>query len=61
MDSRYMPKITIRLPQELKSWLAQQAQRNASSQSSEIVRAVRERMERTSGKKQQDIREQPAT
>lgn len=36
----------LRLPTEMKAWLADQAQRNGSSQNSEIIRAVRERMER---------------
>ena len=36
----------LRLPDQLKAWLAQEAEKNASSQNSEIVRAVRERMER---------------
>ena len=57
MNSRYMPKITIRVPQDLKAWLAQQSERNASSQSSEIVRAVRERMERSSHQEERGIRE----
>ena len=36
----------IRVPKELKAWLIEQAGYNASSQASEIVRAVRERMNR---------------
>lgn len=36
----------LRLPSDIKAWLVEQAQRNASSQNSEIVRAVRERMEK---------------
>ena len=35
-----------RLPADVKRWLEIEAKRNASSQASEIVRAVRERMER---------------
>lgn len=46
MTANNMPKIIIRLPSEVKEWLVNQAERNASSQSSEIVRALRERMER---------------
>ena len=46
MSSRDLPKIVIRLPLDVKRWLAQQAAENASSQTSEIVRAVRERMQR---------------
>ena len=36
----------LRLPTDLKAWIAAQAERNASSQNSEVIRAVRERMER---------------
>lgn len=39
--------LQLRLPTDLKAWIAAQADKNASSQNSEIVRAVRERMERT--------------
>jgi hypothetical protein len=46
MNSRELPKIIVRLPQDVKHWLVAQAQRNASSQTSEIVRAVREKMDR---------------
>lgn len=38
--------LQLRLPTDLKDWIAVQADKNASSQNSEIVRAVRERMER---------------
>ena len=38
-------KITIRLPEDVKNWLVGQVRRNASSHASEIVRALRERME----------------
>jgi len=44
-------KMQLRLPADLKLWLAKQAKRNGSSQNSEIVRALRERAERmTTGK-----------
>jgi CRISPR/Cas system-associated protein Csm6 len=46
MDSRKLPKIVVRLPPDVKAWLAEQALKNASSQTSEIVRAVREKMDR---------------
>ncbi|MFD0981617.1 Arc family DNA-binding protein [Tropicimonas aquimaris] len=36
----------LRLPPDLKDWLRAQADKNASSQNSEIIRAVRERMEK---------------
>lgn len=37
---------TLRLPVDMKLFLDQQAELNASSQNSEIIRAVRERMAR---------------
>lgn len=46
MNSREMPKIIVRLPADVKAWLAMQSAENASSQSSEVVRALRERMAR---------------
>ncbi|RMC35350.1 Arc family DNA-binding protein [Paracoccus alkanivorans] len=36
----------LRLPVDVKAWLAEQAAKNGSSQNSEVIRAVRERMER---------------
>lgn len=36
----------LRLPVDLKAWIASQADQNGSSQNSEVIRAVRERMER---------------
>jgi Arc-like DNA binding domain len=46
MNSRDLPKIVVRLPRDIKDWLVEQAADNAGSQTSEIVRAVRERMAR---------------
>ena len=37
----------LRLPPDAKAWVEEQARRYGSSQNHEIVRAVRERMERT--------------
>lgn len=45
-DRPGLKSLQLRLPNELKAWIAVQANKNASSQNSEIVRAVRERMER---------------
>lgn len=39
-------QLQIRLPSDLKDWIAAQAAANLSSQNSEIIRAIRERMER---------------
>lgn len=38
------PQICIRLPQDAKAFIAAQAARNSSSQNSEIVRCIRDRM-----------------
>jgi uncharacterized protein (DUF1778 family) len=38
--------LQLRIPEDLKAWLEQQAAQNGSSQNSEIVRAVRERAAR---------------
>lgn len=40
-------QITLRLPSDLKSFVSSEAKKNLSSQNSEIVRAIRERMLRT--------------
>lgn len=40
-------KFMLRLPLQVKAWIADQAHLNGSSQNSEIIRAIRERMERT--------------
>jgi hypothetical protein len=44
--SRDDPKFVVRLPPDAKAFIAAQAQRNTSSQNSEIVRCIRDRMER---------------
>lgn len=36
----------LRLPSDLREWVQAESVRNGSSQNSEVVRAVRERMER---------------
>ena len=46
MSTRRFPKILVRLPTDVKTWVSVQAELNASSQTSEIVRALRERMDR---------------
>jgi hypothetical protein len=47
-DTRQLP---IRFPADVKAWLTDQAKLNASSQNSEVIRAVRERMSRTESDK----------
>ncbi|HED4877396.1 TPA: Arc family DNA-binding protein [Stenotrophomonas maltophilia] len=44
------PQVKFRLPVELKAWVEQQAAKNRSSMTSEVVRAIRERMERSTGR-----------
>ena len=39
-------QIPLRLPEELKAWVEEQAEKNGSSQNSEVIRAVRERAAR---------------
>lgn len=44
--SRVDPKFLVRIPQDAKAFIAAQAARNGSSQNSEIVRCIRDRMDR---------------
>ncbi|WP_411887343.1 Arc family DNA-binding protein [Hydrocarboniphaga effusa] len=46
MSKKDDPQFKLRLPPDLKEWIDQQSQINRSSKSSEIIRSVRERMER---------------
>lgn len=46
MEKKPSANLIVRLPADIKDWLTAQAIRNASSQSSEVVRAVREKMDR---------------
>jgi len=48
MDSKTADKFMVRMPDGMRDWLAEQAARNASSMNSEVVRAIRERMDRVS-------------
>lgn len=36
----------VRLPPDAKLWVVKQARKNGSSQNSEVIRAIRERMDR---------------
>lgn len=42
--------LQVRLPDDVKAWLEAQARLTGASQNSEIIRAIRERMERTMNK-----------
>ncbi|WP_035976566.1 hypothetical protein [Bradyrhizobium sp. th.b2] len=39
-------KMLVRLPPPLKAWVVEEAERNCASHNSEVIRCVRERMER---------------
>ena len=39
--------LQLRLPADLKDWLKAEAEKNGASQNSEIIRAIRERIERS--------------
>ncbi|WP_172332458.1 Arc family DNA-binding protein [Mangrovicoccus sp. HB161399] len=39
--------LQLRLPPDLKAWIASEAAKNGSSQNSEVIRAIRDRMART--------------
>lgn len=43
---RDWPKLMLRLPPDFKAFIEHEAARNGSSQNSEIVRSIRERMDR---------------
>jgi hypothetical protein len=38
-------KVMARIPQDMKSWLEQEAERNWTSQNAEVIRAIRSRMD----------------
>lgn len=42
-------QLPIRFPRDVKAWIEKQAHLNGSSQNSEVIRALRERMERQEG------------
>jgi hypothetical protein len=45
MTEKTVKTLLVRLPVELKEWLERESDRNLSSLGSELVRAVRQRME----------------
>jgi hypothetical protein len=48
--------IVMRFPQDVKAWLEAQAELHGSSQNSEAIRAIRERMERVAGRSENNER-----
>jgi predicted HicB family RNase H-like nuclease len=45
-EEKMTTHITLRLPPDAKAFIAAQAERNTSSQNSEIIRCIRDRMDR---------------
>lgn len=50
---RDYPCLRVRLPVDVKEWLAEQAKTNASSQTSEVVRALRAQMDRDAARQRE--------
>ncbi len=46
MSQSDWPKFMTRIPKDAKRWITAEARKNGSSQNSEIVRSIRERMDR---------------
>ncbi|MCO5077255.1 MAG: hypothetical protein M9937_16425 [Chelatococcus sp.] len=46
MSQANWPRLMLRLPTDLKRFMMREAKRNGSSQNSEIVRAIREKLDR---------------
>ena len=45
MNNKAAKQLLVRVPADVKEWLQREAERNMSSQASEIVRSVRQRMD----------------
>jgi len=43
-----LKQVPIRLPEDIRAFLKEQAEKNGSSQQAEVIRALRDRMERIS-------------
>lgn len=52
----HLPPFGLRMPSDVREWIRQTAEQNDRSQNYEIVRAIRERMER-----EKEVAEQPAS
>lgn len=48
--SEEMPKLTLRIPADLKLWLERKAKRESASQNTLIIQALRRAQEVTAGK-----------
>ena len=46
VEKQNTERFFVRLPADAKLWVVKQAKKNGSSQNSEIIRAIRERMDR---------------
>jgi hypothetical protein len=43
-EEKFTKHLLVRLPFDVRSWLKAEAERNLSTQTSEVVRAIRQRM-----------------
>ena len=50
-DRKKLKVIQVRLPEDVKEFIEEEAQKNLSSQNSEIIRCIREKMERLAKEK----------
>jgi predicted HicB family RNase H-like nuclease len=48
--SEEMPRLTLRIPADLKLWLERRAKRECASQNTLIIQALRESQERAAGR-----------
>lgn len=51
------PRYIVRLMPDMKAWISQQAKLNGTSQNAEILRAIRERMDRLSRERDEPARQ----
>lgn len=49
MSQADWPRFMLRLPPDLKRWVDAEAKRNGASQNSEVIRCIRDRMDRIVG------------
>lgn len=52
-----IPPFGVRMPPDLRQWVAEQARVNGSSQNSEVIRAIRERKEREDRQHEEQTRD----
>jgi hypothetical protein len=55
MSALDLKKVLLRLPHDAKAWIERQAARNTSSQNSEIIRCIRDRMDKGQAAERSDF------